>query len=192
MKRSFLLLSNLLLSAMVPAYVITFDNLPVDAEYNVGDSFVSDGVTITGEEYFWPGGTSTLDGFARVENGLKANGSGKEIRFNNINLDFDFAVDPIMGLSLQYGYYGGNINFEINGILQNVNAPALLHGIVVDGVSLTVVNAGAYGAIFATGEISSFSIGGQEFYIDNVIACIPEPATLGLLGLGALLIRRNK
>lgn len=56
----------------------------------------------------------------------------------------------------------------------------------IGGVTVTVLDAGSKGAIFVIGPVNSFSIGGQELAIDNVTACIPEPATLSLLALAAL------
>ena len=171
---------------MVHASVITFEDLTVDDEYYVGDTFTSGGIQITGEKFFWLPSGSTDTGFATVQANGNAGGSGKEIGLNNINLSFDFSFAPFEGVSLQYGEYGGNVNLEINGVQHNVENFPLLNGMNIGGAMVTVVDAGDKGAIFATGPIDSFSIGGQELVIDNIIACIPEPATLALLGLGGL------
>lgn len=192
MKRFFHFLLVFMLCGLTPAYVITFETLTLNDTYNVGDSFVSDGVPITGEEFFWLPSGSTTTGFAEVQAGGNAGATGNELWLNNINLDFAFAVSPLQGLSLQFGEYGGNLNFEINGDQQNVASFSALNGMTVGGVMVSVINADGKGAIFATGPISSFSIGGQELAIDNVIACIPEPATLLLLGLGVFLLRKRR
>ena len=188
MKSAFRFLLFVILCSMVHASVITFEDLTVDDEYHVGDTFVSGGIQITGEKFFWLPSDSTDTGFASVQNPVPTNagGSGKEIWLNNINLSFDFSFAPFEGVSLQYGEYGGNVNLEINGVQHNVADFPLLNGMNIGGAMVTVVDDGTKGAIFATGPIDSFSIGGQELVIDNIIACIPEPATLALLGLGGL------
>jgi len=193
MKIAFRLLLFAVLCGFVQASVITFENLTIDDEYFVGDTFVSDGVQITGEEYFWLPTGSTVDGFTKVQSNGDAGGSDKEMWLNNINLSFDFGFVPIEGVSLQYGEYGGNVNLEINGDLHNVEDFSLLNGMNIGGVTVTVVDAGSKGALFAIGPVNSFSIGGQELAIDNVIASvIPEPMSLSLLALGGLLLRKRK
>jgi len=191
MKSIFQIVLVLVLCGLTQAYVITFEDI-TDDTYYVGDSFVSGGVQITGEEFFWTGGGSTVSGSATVQASGDAGGTGNEIWFNNINLSFDFSVSPLYGLSLQFGDYGGNENIEINGDQRVVDDIASLNGMTIGGVTLTVVDTGTTGALFAVGSITSFSIGGQEFSIDNVIACIPEPASLILLGLGALVLKSRK
>jgi hypothetical protein len=190
MKSFFHFLVVLMLCGLTQAYVVTFEDLTLNDTYNVGDAFTSGGVQITGQEFFWLPNGSTTDGFVEVQAGGNAGATGNELWLNNINLDFAFSVKPT-GLSLQYGEYGGNVNFMINGDQKVISNFTELHGTMVGGVMVTVVDTGTVGAIFAMGPINSFSIGGQELAIDNVIACIPEPATLMLLGLGALVLRRR-
>ncbi|MEN8128139.1 MAG: PEP-CTERM sorting domain-containing protein [Planctomycetota bacterium] len=194
MKNVFHFLLFALLCSFVQASVITFENLTVGAEYYVGDTLVSDGVQIPGKEFFWYPSGSTTTGHVTVQTDGKAGGTGNELWLNNINLDFDFSFAPFAGISFQYGEYGGNVNLEINGVQYNENGFAALNGTMMNGVMVTVVEGvDGKGAIFATGLVDTFSIGGQELAIDNVIACVPEPATLALVALGSLsLIRKRR
>jgi len=176
------------------ALVLDFSDLTAGATYNVGDSFVSSGAVITGQEFYWLGGGSTTGGSATVETGGLAGGAGNELGLNNINLSFDFGA-PLDGLALEYGYGGGNINLEINGDFVNVSdmlsIPHNLGGTEI----FTFDNNGSDGHMFVIGgQINSFALGGQELRIDNIVASvIPEPATAVLLGLGSLtMLKRRK
>ena len=174
------------------AYVVTFENLNLGDEFHVGDTFTSGGMTATGAEYFWFGGSSTLDGYATVRDDGLAGGAGKEISFTNLNLNFDYAVKPLQGLSFMFGELGGDVNFSINGDLKSVLNFSDLNGTTVGGVMVFVAGTNTSGSVFAIGPISSFGIGGQELIIDNIIACIPEPASMALLAFGGLFLRKRK
>jgi len=170
------------------ALVLDFSDLTAGTSYNVGDSFVSSGAVVTGQEFHWLGGGSTTTGSATVETAGLAGGAGNELSLNNINLDFDFGA-PLDGLALEYGYGGGNINIEINGDFANVSdmrsIPQNLGGTEI----FTFDNNGSDGHMFVIGgQVNSFAIGGQELSVDNIVASVvPEPATVVLLGMGSLI-----
>ncbi|UCF44048.1 MAG: PEP-CTERM sorting domain-containing protein [Planctomycetota bacterium] len=192
-----LLLVAILLAQNAEAVVVDFEDM-TPATYNVGNSFTTSGVVVTAEQFQWSGGTWYAGGSAHIQSSTNAGGAGYEIHTNNINLSFDFGL-PCDGLSLQYGEYGGNINLEINGSLANVenfaNLPATLGGtsIFVLDTGTPGQSTGAMFVIGVVGNIDSFKIGGQELWIDNVVASvIPEPATVMLLGAGALAVLTRK
>ncbi|NIR43229.1 MAG: hypothetical protein GWM93_05005 [Gemmatimonadetes bacterium] len=150
------------------ASCIDFDDLSVGTQYHVGDSFMSGGVTITAEAFTWGNGNTTTGGFAEVDDNNLAGGSGLDVEVNNINLRF--ALGTADGLTLLFGEYGGNLNLEINGDFRNFENFNQLNGASVGGTSL-VVTGGAgndQGTLAVDGTISSFAIGGQELWIDNV------------------------
>ncbi|MHC4912009.1 MAG: PEP-CTERM sorting domain-containing protein [Planctomycetota bacterium] len=190
-----LLLVVILLAQNAEAVVIEFEDLPLGATYNVGNSFTTSGVVVTAEEFFsLP--DKILSGYAEIQSGGNAGGAGYEVYANNINLSFDFGL-PCDGVSLMYADLGGNINLQINGSLANVenfaNLPETLGG---TSIFTTPGDTGALFVIGVVGTVNSFAIGGQELCIDNIVASVvPEPATLMLLGAGAFAVlarRRGK
>lgn len=154
--------------ANVSLKCLDFEGLVLGAVYNVGDSFAESNYTVTGTMFYWSNGTPFAGGFTKVENGGKAGYFGKEMAVNNINLSFNFQT-TLSRLSLHYGEYGGNINVRINGILENVADFSDIDNTSVGGVNVTLTGVvGSRGILNLEGEINSFSIGGQELWIDHV------------------------
>lgn len=143
--------------------------------FTVGDTFavfdrveLENGVILSFEPFIWGDGTPTAGGYAEIQDDKLAGGSGKDLLLNNINVRFDFPC-MIKGLSLYYGAYGGNLNIEINGDFVNFNDFADIDGTTIDDVFVTVNDlGGGLGILTLEGEIFSFSIGGQELWIDVV------------------------
>ncbi len=186
-----LLLVAILLAQNAKAVVVDFEDM-TPATYNVGNSFTTSGVVVTAEQFQWSGGTWYAGGYAQIQSSTNAGGAGYEVFANNINLSFDFG--PCDGVSLMFADLGGNINLQINGSLANVEDFSLLPA-TLGGTSIftTPGNTGALFVIGVVGTINSFEIGGQELAIDNVVASIvPEPATIALLGAGALSVLTRK
>jgi len=77
-------------------------------------------------------------------------------------------------VAFDYGQFGGNLNIEVNGDrIYNISEfdaapPDGIDGATIGGASVTVTSSGSTGHVEITGEISSFSVGGQEMYLDNV------------------------
>ena len=158
---------------------VDFEDPTLGTVYNVGDTFTDSGVNIEVQEYYWYGGGSTTTGTATIFNVGDAGGSGQDINCNNVNLAFGFSY-PLEGLSLLYGYYGGDLNININGVLEKSLDPASISS-PIGGVN--VVNTdfgGGKGMLTLSGAINSFAIGGQELWLDDVCPTTPHDPPLGL------------
>ncbi|MFP4224577.1 MAG: PEP-CTERM sorting domain-containing protein [Phycisphaeraceae bacterium] len=186
------LVSAVALAGAAQGAVIDFEDLTAGTQYQVGDAIDTDGSTLAVSSFTWSSGNPTSSGFAEVGTDSLAGAAGNEMAVNNVNLDLQIPV-PLTGVSLQFGEYGGNVNLEINGDFRNVGNFTDLDGATVGGVNVQALAAGtpgnSSGALFAMGPIDSFSIGGQELWVDNLIAsAVPEPASAALLGLGGVLL----
>jgi hypothetical protein len=159
---------------------VDFEDLPLAAEYDVGDTFTDSGVVITVEQF------QGFSGHAEVGNEGLAGWSGQEMGLiNNVNLRFDFGDSSYTGLSLRYGEYGGDINIEINGDFRNTGD---LRDIIspVGGVHVSTGNLGnGKGVLVLSGTINrnSLAIGGQELAIDHVCRVYPAEPSSGTYDL---------
>jgi hypothetical protein len=181
------LITAVLCSSPLFAQAIDFEDLTLGQVYDldaatVADpaSFTTDGVGVTLSQFFFGGGGSTTNGFSEVGNSGNAGGAGNELEVNNVNLNFNFG-QPIAKLEITFGEFGGNVNFTVNGDFQNAeNFQALPANVGGAAYSVTATNTPG-SRITVDGTISSFAIGGQELWIDNITYVIPEPATFASL-----------
>ncbi len=103
-----------------------------------------------------------------------ANGSPvQELNLNNINLSVVPAPE-VKRAKFVYADFGGNVNLIVNGVLANV-ADLSMAPAVVGGVNVTVSRINMFGFHFgqvtlnaATAPIHAFTVGGQEFFVDDV------------------------
>lgn len=150
-----------------------FEDLTLGTRYVVGNSFAST-LQFEVKPFKWLDGSDTSAGFIEVSNGLMAAGSGQELTINNARvrllLPATAGAPGSLGLGLRFGEYGGNVNLLINGMLQNVENLAALDGMTIGGavVSVTGGLGNDAGELRVEGVVSSFEIGGQEFFLDDL------------------------
>jgi len=153
------------------AVVVDFEDLIVGDRYVLGDTFTTNGVDISVGDFQWGNSVwcSTVSGcgFAEVDEFQNSGGTGNDLGVNNVSVAFNFG--SVNGLSLLYGEYGGNLNITINGEFKNFNAFSDIDGTTIGGVSISAIDlGGGLGTLILSGVVNSFSIGGQELWIDNV------------------------
>ncbi len=146
-----------------------FESLKLGTQYRIRDQFNDSHIYFNVEQFVWSDGTVTIDGLVSFFDTGAAGSSGLEAQVNNANLNFDFGI-PIDGLSVLFGEYGGNLNLNINGDFINFENFADINGKIIGGVQATVVNGygNDQGFLEFSGVIKSFSVGGQELWIDHV------------------------
>ena len=149
---------------------VAFEDLPLSANYFVGDTFVTDLVPCEVKPFQWTDGTWNPSGHVLVEDWNQACGTDQELFTNNANVLFDFAaVSPIENFAFEFGEYGGNINIAINGDFRNVANYRDLDGLMIGGVQFIVTDGGwgnDCGRVECVGLINKFGVGGQEHFID--------------------------
>jgi hypothetical protein len=151
-----------------------FEDLVAGTTYTHGDVFNTGDITITVATFYWGTDCTTspfTGGHARVDNSKRACGAGNDLNANNVNLEMDFG-GPVTDLSLHYGHLGGNLNLTINGVCKNFGDFSAVDGSTLGGVAISAAVPAGCGALILTGTVTSFSIGGQELWIDDVSACV--------------------
>ena len=87
---------------------------------------------------------------------------------NNITMNFDFGR-PVENLRVFFGELGGNVNLTINGDFRNVFGFDDLNEQIVGGTFVEVsLSPTGLGIMVINGTVNSFSIGGQELWIDDI------------------------
>ncbi|NOQ21271.1 MAG: hypothetical protein GQ565_01300 [Candidatus Aegiribacteria sp.] len=153
---------------------IRFSDLSPGTRYEVGDVITTSGVDIVVEPFMWGNDNWTSDGRAEVDSRQYSGASGNDMNARNVNLNFTFDY-PRSKISLKFADLGGNENIQVNDEFLNLNEIISLDGLILGGVTLSVsaVQEGTnwIGKLVLDGTIHSFSIGGQELWIDDVCYC---------------------
>lgn len=141
--------------------------------------FTSNCIGVSVDKFVRPDGTGTF-GYGEIVLPPVPFGRGQVMRCNNINFVFDFSGmdSPVSLVYLEFLDLGGFENLSVNGSAPYVGdlaaAPKSIGGVDVAVTATPVTNGtihlGQQGTVTLRGAIEIFSIGGQEFWIDNVFA----------------------
>ncbi len=155
-----------------PPDCVEFEDSATGSVYVVGNAFMDSGTSVQINDFQLSDGSWFSGGYAEIIDWDCANDDemDHDLLINNVNAEFDF---PTLqnGLELEFAESGGNVNIQVNGMLKN--APNLIGATGSWGdVNVMCSGMGCFGVGNGTlkivGKIRSFSIGGQEFRIDNV------------------------
>ncbi|MBP7600715.1 MAG: carboxypeptidase regulatory-like domain-containing protein, partial [Thermoflexales bacterium] len=145
---------------------------PPNGPFSVGDSYSESGLTLTGSPFHLSDGSGTSLGRASKSDSSHAGGSPPEMQLNNITVETSTVSLSLNFTKIEWKYAerGGNINLSINGELANFENFADMNGALLGGVHVAVTggNGQDNGEVTLYGEISSFGIGGQELWIDDL------------------------
>ena len=155
------------------ASCLDFDGTPAGTTAGVGPLLALPDGNVSLRRFFWLGGGSTVGGVATVVASNFAAGSlPHELNLNNINLRVDvITAAATTTAAFNYAEFGGNVNLRVNGVLANVNdfsaVPAFLGGAAVVVTRIDVFGF-HFGTVTITGNLTDFSLGGQELHIDDL------------------------
>ena len=170
----FLLVAQFRLSSAASDIWVRFSEL-TNATYRVNNTFTSGGLNAQIEPFQWSDGRWTSNGIARPQSGgiLRVGSEPPYLWLANVNVRFDFGVAT--DIRLQYGAFGGNQNLRVNGALTNFGFMHSLQNVTLGTANISIkLGTNGRGELLLSGIITNFSIGGQEFAIDDV--CISSYA----------------
>ena len=180
----------------LPGLCISFSEMK-DTKYVVGNSDVISAIKVGLREFNLGNGT-TDEGTATVSSidlyGLQRD-DNTAIFLNNINLHV-LLPKATQHLTLRYGYYGGNVNLQINGeshFWRTIYFPQI-DGISIGGVHISAFDPNARSDFYHIGvlefntayvdQIDTLMIGGQELFIDDI--CLRYENWIPVLEVGSV------
>ncbi|RLA99544.1 MAG: hypothetical protein DRG83_12855, partial [Deltaproteobacteria bacterium] len=147
-------------------FEIDFDELTPGASYPVGSTFYSYGIPIRVLPFATSEGVWTTDGEAIIDNSWQGT-SGNVVNTNSVNIGFGFPY-PLTGVTFRFDDAEGNLNISINGDFRNFDGYDDISGDFVGGVGVVAVGSGNVGKASLSGTVTSFALGGQEHFVDEV------------------------
>ena len=169
-KLKFIVSTGCILSLTGCATCLDFEDLTSGDRFDVGTTLTTNSTDFAVDQFQYASGNSSTTGRAQVDNRGYAQGSGLDINAREVNLVPGHAY-PVKKISFKFGELGGTNNIKINDDFQFVGDLVSINGSTIGGAQVTVnaVQGGNnwYGDMKIEGDISSFSVGGQELWLDN-------------------------
>lgn len=157
---------------------------------NPGDIiFTEDGIPVSIWEFNYTGGGTGFS-IASVDSASNGFGSGQTMMLSNINANYDFAATGYLPQQVVFEFidYGGYENISVNGHTMHIGeltaAPVAIAPTVNMAIALLPSAAGQRGLVFLNGPVHNLTIGGQEFWIDNICASNEIPVIVEELQIG--------
>jgi len=143
---------------------------PPNGPFSVGDSYSESGLTLVGQPFHFSDWSDSSAGKGSKSDSAHAGGSPPEMQLNNIVVETSTVSLNFTKIEWKYAERGGNLNLSINGELAIFDNFAEMNGAMLGGVHVAVTggNGQDSGEVTLYGEISSFGIGGQELWIDDL------------------------
>ena len=141
------------------------------AVYHALDSFMTDGIYCEVRPQQFTDGSEYTAGSAFAQPSMLACGSGQELATYACAVDHRFAdsIGALEEVSLTVADHGGQINFEINGDFLMPPQYLDLDGLVIGGVTVTVLSGGRSGEcteLLLEGRVENLLVGGGQHFVD--------------------------
>ncbi len=118
------------------------------------------------------GNSNAFGGVAFIAQAPQNFGSGNCLQINNIAIQFDYsnsASQPTK-ITLRFLSQGGDQNFSVNDSDTFIGQLAQIPAQMRDVKTSVIMANDRMGTLIMQGDITTFTIGGQEFFIDHVCA----------------------
>lgn len=172
---------------VTPLHAILIDFNEPPATYNVGSSFILEGIQFQVIGYNGVGSSISLNG----------TGADRHLSMNNsigINVDVPSNTGLVEFRFADFCSSCSTTGITVNGQASNPTIQlTALDGTTLGGVQIDVIpGPAAFQTMRLIGPITSFATGGTEYLFDNLRIAVPEPGsyTMVLVGLALTLIRR--
>ena len=157
-----------------------YEDLSPSLMMGPGMAFTTDGLPTKTRDFILWDGTPFTTGNVQVSLANQACETGKELELRSAGVVHDILASGTSYENVEwaYGYYGGDINFQINGDFRFEDNVVALDGQTIGSCLVTIVPVTAHcGWIEVDGIVDTIGIGGQELFVDCLKGDEVQPST---------------